>query len=68
MDDIANIPIRHKNTSDIILTNERIDNGVESWQELMLSRGCFRKENRIKVYKQLNGWYKEFRAEDMKAA
>lgn len=50
------------------LTQSMIDNGIESVQLSMLCRGYFRKENRIKVYKMLNTWYKEFRSENMKAA
>lgn len=50
------------------ITTKMIDNGVEAYQELMLCRGYFRKENRIKTYKMLNTWYKEFLRQDMKAA
>lgn len=45
-----------------------VDGGIESVQLMMLARGYFRKENRIRAYKMLNTWYKEFRSENMKAA
>lgn len=46
------------------LRNKIIDHGVEIWQELMLARGYFRKENRIKAYKQLKKDYEYFKAQD----
>lgn len=43
---------------------KRIDEGVGAWQELMLLRGYFRKETRIKAYKQLKKDYEYFKQLD----
>lgn len=46
---------------------DRVDDAVHAVQLSMLARGYFRKGRMIWRYKMLNAWYKEFRAEDMKA-
>ena len=43
---------------------KRIDRAVENCQDMMMFRGYFKKENRIKAYKQLKKDYEYFKQQD----
>lgn len=63
LEEVMTIKERGKK-ADLRVWRQRVDSAVECVQEMMLARGYFRKETRIRAYKQLKRDYEYFKAQD----